>query len=96
METADEGLAINSNTSRDGFEMVFGWRYSLSDCLDEAPQQLTTFSLAISTKNLSDGTARHESNHILSGHNNKRRPTNIVNLLFYNETRYLINKGYRH
>ena len=37
METADEGLAINSNTSRDGFEMVFGWRYSLSDCLDEAP-----------------------------------------------------------
>ena len=28
METADEGLVINSNTASDGFEMVFGWGYS--------------------------------------------------------------------
>ena len=28
METADEGLTIISNTSTDGFEMDFGWRYS--------------------------------------------------------------------
>lgn len=27
METADEGLTINSNTAVNGFEMVFGWRY---------------------------------------------------------------------
>ena len=37
METADEGLTINSNTVTDGFEMVFGWGYSLSNRLVEAP-----------------------------------------------------------
>ena len=27
METIDEGLTINSNTTTDGFEMVFRWSY---------------------------------------------------------------------
>ena len=87
METADEGLTINSNTAMNGVEMVFGWGYSYSSSLVEAPQQFNTFSLAISTKNLSDETAHPKPNPFLSGHNNKRRPTHIVNLLFYNETR---------
>ena len=52
-----------------------------SNCLVEAPQQFTTFSLAISTKNLSDGGDTTEANHFHSGYN-KRRLTNIVNLLF--------------
>ena len=37
METVDEGLMINSNTAMNGVEMVFGWGYSYSNCLDEAP-----------------------------------------------------------
>ena len=74
-------MTINSNMVTDGFEMVFGWGYSYSSNLVEAPQQFNTFSLAISTKNLSDETARPKPNHFLSGHN-KRRPTHIVNLLF--------------
>ena len=49
METIDDGLTINSNMVTDGFEMVFHWGYSYSNCLVEAPQQLTTFSLAVST-----------------------------------------------
>ena len=82
METIDEGLTINSNTAMNGVEMVFGWGYSYSSSLVEAPQQFNTFSLAISTKNLSDETAHPKPNPFLSGHNNKRRPTHIVNLLF--------------
>lgn len=37
METTDDGLRINSNMVTDGFEMVFDWKYSLSNRLDEAP-----------------------------------------------------------
>ena len=37
METTDEGLTINSNTAMNGVEMVFGWDYSYSSSLVEAP-----------------------------------------------------------
>ena len=37
METADEGLTINSNTATDGVEMFFSLEIFLTNRLDEAP-----------------------------------------------------------
>lgn len=89
-------MLLYSKRFSSGFISQFRRLITYSNRLVEAPQQLTIFSLVISTKNLSDETAHPKPNPFLSGHNNKRRPTHIVNLLFYNETRYPINKGYRH
>ena len=86
METTDERLPINSNTATNGVKMVFGWVIISRTASTKLHNGLPLFRWWFQPKNLSDGTARPKPNPFLSGHN-KGRLTNIVNLLFYNETR---------